>query len=990
MKKNKNLSKKIIFGALTLLSAGLVAGNIVCFGVLGIDFISSALAGTGASTGNEESALKGSNLVKKISEDGTVLLKNENNVLPLNLKTNNKVNVFGYSATDNGWVFTGVGSGSCMPAPEKRIGILQGLTNAGFEYNKPLIEKYKEAIPTTDKWLSMNQNGKIIQPPHSFYTNELISDAKQFSDTAIVVLSRNSGENVGEVPAVQTDYLTGEVDSTRSYLDIAKKEEEMLNLVKNNFSKVIVLLNTTNNMQCAFLQDDKIDAALFCGPTGLAGAEGVANLLAGKKSIKNSAEVKEEVLLSPSGRLADTYASNYSSEPVFANRFVRNKSANGGNIVYQEDLYFGYRWYETANESGFFNGLPKGYDSAVIYPFGYGLSYTNFEWKINSVDLPIGSNLTSDSKINVKVEVKNIGEYPGKDVVELYYRTPYIDGGIEKSSISLGDFAKTSVLNPGESQELHLSLSAYDMASYDCYDKNNNGFAGYELDKGEYKLELKTDVHTLKAMPTIVESSLSYNVSDTIKFQKDPTTSNFVINRFTGEDSYAGVAIDGSNVGINENYLSRKDFVGTFRDTQSALPKDNNKIGKARNYTSGANIQDKMPVFEAQNDLKLVTKKDGSAASKAELASPKDLKFNDELVDKLMKSYDDPLWDKMTDQLSKAEARDLVEKSGFGSTEIVSIGKPRTLDFDGPSGFNENTQKIAEDKSLWTSYPCETVIGCTWNKQLAHEIGQSMAFEASKSGISGWYAPGVNLHRSNYNGRNYEYYSEDPIISGKLAGATISGAKSGGLYAYLKHFALSEEGDNARGVDTWITEQNFREIYLKPFEIAVKAGASAIMTAFNRIGPVWAGANYDLCTEILRNEWGFKGSVVTDWSSGDSIMNTNQGVVAGNDLWLNPMKSNGTPLSETNPTEMYCAKLAVKHNLYTYVSTYQYSRDYKETDNEYQVESGIKGPGEVNNWWIYVLASIDVIVFASTLAYGLYIFVPWSKVLKKKESNDNI
>lgn len=977
--------KKIIFSALTVLSAIAIAGNIVCFGVLGVDFISSAIAGTGANKIDEETAKKGAELVKKISEDGTVLLKNENHTLPLNIQENNKVNVFGYTSIDNGWVFTGVGSGSCKPDPEKRVGILKGLENAGFEYNKNLAEKYKQAIPTSDPYLSMNKNGYILQPATSFYTDELINEAKSFSDTAIVVLSRISGENVGEIPSVSKDYLSNETDTTRTYLDLSKKEEEMLNIVKNNFSKVIVLLNTTNNMQCDFLKDDKIGAALYCGPTGLCGTESVANLLAGQKVITNEKGEKETIKISPSGKLADTYASDFSSEPVFANKYVRNKSATGGNIVYQEDIYFGYRWYETANEMGFFDSLEHGYDSAVIYPFGYGLSYTDFAWKVTNVSLPSGSSLTKDSKIEIEVNVKNIGEYPGKDVVELYFKAPYISGGIEKSSIVLGDFAKTSLLQPNESQNVTLSISAYDMASYDCYDKNNNSFMGYELDKGNYTLELKENVHKLKEMD---KNTFTYSIDETLKFERDPKTNYYVINRFTGDDSYANVCLDGSNVGINATYLSRSNFIATFVDKEASLPKDTAKVNKARIYKTSANDQETMPTFGVNKDLYLVTKKDGSKASSSDLSSGKDLKFNDALVDELMQDFNSSKWDDLINQVSKDEASTLVEKSGFGSKEIESIGKTKTLDFDGPSGFNENTQKIAEDKSAWTSYPCECVIGTTWNESLAYELGQSMAYEASKSGINGWYAPGVNLHRSNYNGRNYEYYSEDPIISGKLASATIKGAKSGGLYCYLKHFALSEEGDNAKGVDTWITEQNFREIYLKPFEIAVKDGANAIMTAFNRIGPVWAGSNYDLLTEILRNEWGFKGSVVTDWASGDDIMHTQRGVLAGNDLWLNPLNRNGVPLNQSDATQMYCAKKALKNNVYTYISTYQYARDYNPENDDYKVNVGVITGANVSNWWIPTLISLDVIIFASNIAYGLYIFVPWDKIKKsKKEEN---
>lgn len=975
--KSKGLLSKILFSGLCVLSASLIAGNVVCFNVLGVDFITAAISGTGATYGDETSAALGESLVRKVSEEGTVLLKN-NGTLPLDIDKNNKVNVFGYTALDNAWVFTGVGSGSCKPDPQKRVGILKGLENAGFKYNTEIIEKYRQAIPTSDDWMSMNQNGKIIQPDNSFYSDELMSSARKFSDTAIVVLSRNSGENVGEVPTVSVDYLTGKTDATRSYLDISAKEEYMLERVKATFDKVIVILNTSNNMQCGFLTDDGIDAALYCGPTGLCGAESVANLIAGRKvTVGEDGEEKVE-LISPSGKLADTYAYDYSSEPGFANYAVRNKSATGGNIVYQEDIYFGYRWYETAAEEGFI----RDYYSSVIYPFGYGLSYTEFRWTLKKVNVRENSEIEKDTQFEITVNVENTGNYPGRDVVELYYRTPYTPGGIEKSAITLGDFAKTSVLQPGENQDVTLTLSAYDMASYDCYDKNENNNRGYELDAGEYTLELKTDVHTLKDMKS---ASLSYSVKDTILFTEDPVTGYDVINRFTGDEAYAGVSIDGSNVGLKEKYLTREDFFGSFRDRQSPLPEDTDKVVKGRLYSSGANNTDEMPEFGADNGLYIITRSDGSKATSDELKSGEGLKFNDELVDELMADTEGELWNDLVDQMTKKEVRDLVEKSGFGSPVIESIGKVETFDFDGPSGFNENTQKPAEDKSAWTSYPAECLVGCSWSEALTNEIGRSVAYEASKSGISGWYAPGVNLHRSNYNGRNYEYYSEDPVISGKLAAATIVGAKSGGLYCYLKHLALSEEGDNAKGVDTWITEQNFREIYLKPFEIAVKAGANAIMTAFNRIGPVWAGANYDLLTEVLRNEWGFTGSVITDWSSGDEIMNTPRGVRAGNDLWLNPMAQNYTPLDENDPTEMYCAKLAAKNNLYTYLSTYQYARDYSEEDNPYNVVAGVRTSGAVDYWWIWLLSAIDVIVFGATLAYGLYLFVPWGKILRKGE-----
>lgn len=377
---------------------------------------------------------------------------------------------------------------------------------------------------------------------------------------------------------------------------------------------------------------------------------------------------------------------------------------------------------------------------------------------------------------------------------------------------------------------------------------------------------------------------------------------------------------------MNCKYLSRSDFASTYTDRQIQLPTDNERLAKGRAYKTGAVDQEEMPTFGVDKGLYLVTKEDGTKATSSELSDRKNLKYNDDLIDRLTSDYNSSLWDDLVSQASTSEVRALVEKSGFGSAAIESIGKPSTLDFDGPSGFNENTQKIAEDKSNWTSYPPECVIGCSWNVELANEIGKSMAFEASKSGINGWYAPGVNLHRSNFNGRNYEYYSEDPRISGKLASATITGAKSGGLYCYLKHFVVSEEGDNPKGVDTWLTEQNLRENYLKPFEMAVKSGANAIMTAFGRVGCVWAGASYDLLTEILRNEWGFKGNVTTDFGQKQgSLMEPQLAYEAGTTMFCTSGAGFANYLKGIDITKDYKImsnmREAIHRNLYNFANS---------------------------------------------------------------------
>ena len=971
----------------TLVSAGLIAGvlaagNVVCHTFDGV--ITQALCGTGISFEGEEVAKSqaiGDELCREIGREGFVLLKNAQKsngkkTLPLD-ESLTKVNVFGANATDSLFLLKGVGSGSSTINPEKQVTFLKALTNNGISYNENIINAYK------GKTLSRSEKSyNIVDYSKDFYTTDMLEQAKTFSNTAIYVISRTGGENMGEIPTNQTVVTQNgtTTDNSRTYLDTTQNEEEVLTLLKENFENVILIVNTANTMHLSFLEKNVVDACMFVGLTGQSSTMSIPELLWGYKKDDEG----NKVLLSPSGKTSDLYSYEPDTTPTYVNRIK-----GGSHIQYVEDIYYGYKWYETADAEGYFNSVDneygKGYDGVVQFPFGFGLSYTEFEWNISRLSIPEGGSITKYSSIEVEVEVTNVGEYPGKDVVELYVTPPYYEGGIEKAHVNLMAFAKTTELKPGETQYVTLKFNAYDMASYDCYDKNGNGNSRYELEEGDYQIKLMTDSHNIKKNKDGNDNVINYKVNEGgIKYNLDPKTKQIVRNRMTGETAYSGVPIDGSTVGAETDYLSRKNNFANVPTAHAKTPSNGTEVNKAANYFN--NIYDSMPMptTNVDSNLRLVTLEDGSNATLNDLngSSNKTLKINEELFADLSK-YSSPTWDKLLDQMSVDELTNIVENGGFKTIAIESIGKPRALDTDGPAGFNANVLSVGGDaKSKWTAYTSQTVIGCTWSSELAYRMGLSMGMEAQATNISGWYAPGVNLHRTPYTARNFEYYSEDGVLSGKLAAEVIRGAKTNGLYCYLKHFVLSEPGPNPQGLNTWCTEQNLRENYLKPFEIAVKEGGSnAIMSAFNRVGGSWAGASYPCLTQILRTEWGFRGSVISDYSSGGGVggMNPGQGVRAGNDLWLNPNSTNSNPLSDSNPVDVYCARKSAKNILFTYVDTYVYAKNTDASaDDRYQVEVGIKTQTAVYAWWKDVLIAIDVV---AALGIGLWVFL----VLRKKD-----
>ena len=957
MAKKKKSGKAGAVIAMGLLCAALAVGNYFAYTFNGI--ITDFLCGTGTVLGAGALA-ESDELCRAIEEEGIVLLKNDRTYtgqpsLPLSANVD-KVNVFGWGATDAGFTQVGVGSGSSPIYPSKSVKLLEALTKAGIEYNTEIIDAYKDFNNTPRETDRNTKNVyRLYEPSSAFYTTDMLANAQAFSSTALVVISRISGENtITEVPTVQDQLYTEKglmaTDTTRTYLELTKYEEDLIEMCYDHFDNVVMIVNSSNTMHLNLLDTDLVSSAISVGVVGQSGAAVIPDILWGNKT--------------PSGKLASTHVYDPTMEAAYANHTKQD-----GQIQYLEDIYVGYKWYETADAEGFWDssyakskwGIENGYEDVVQYPFGFGLSYTEFDWTVSNLSIPSGRTLTKDSKISFDVTVKNVGDVPGKDVVQVYADLPYAKGGIEKSASELVAFFKTPEL-PADGKTVYtetVTIDLYELASYDAYDKNNNGFAGYEIENvsgKDYKIKIMTDAHTLKDCANNV---ISYGVpSDGIRFEEDPVTGVSVENRMTGSTAYAGVPIDGSTVGAETKYMSRSDFTGTFPTTHAKTPSNSAKIEQAFEYMNKSYDQTEMPTMGVDSKLRLFKKADGSFASKADLEGGAELVVNEALFEDLS-DYESVTWDLLINQMTASELRDIVENGGFKTQAVASIGKPKALDKDGPAGLNEVITGNYTGKEEWTAFPGEAVLACTWNVELAYQNGLSVAKEANATAINGWYAPTVNLHRSAYNGRNYEAFSEDAFLSGKFAANVIVGAKTGGVYCYLKHFVLSELGVNPVMVKTWITEQNLRENYLKPFEMAVKEGeANAIMSSFNCVGGTWSGASYACLTQILREEWGFRGSVITDYEK--TSMKCKNGVRAGNSLWLNPKATNAYPLSVSDATDMYCAKMAAKDIVYTYVSTYQYAKTHDP-------EFSIKIADAVAPWWIPVLIGVDVVAVAGFL-----------------------
>lgn len=930
----------------------------------------------------ENSQRLGDEMVQELCEDGFVLMKNENNALPL-AENERKINFFGYGSTDAGFILQGAGSGVTTVNAEvnkdKKVTLLTAFEREGFEYNKEL-----NAVYTKYSTKDMDDNEgefDLNEMPASYLTDGVIAQAKGFSDIAVITISRFGRE---------------ERDAADEYQKLTANETAMIEKVCANFGKVIAVINTGNRIECGFLDDDRIDAAFFVGMPGQSGALALPRLMKGSKTDSEGNETK----ISPSARLSDTYNYNHLAyDPVAANRLP--DKPHEGQVTYAEGIYVGYKWYETADHEGFFDDVTtdygKGYDGVVQYPFGHGLDYCDFEWEVQTADISPAPNsdiTDAKTKITVSVKVTNVGDFPGKDVVQLYYTPPYGDetykgSEIEKAYVNLLDFGKTRVLAKGESQTLTFTFTPYEMASYDCYDKNHNKYKYYEADGGLYQIKFMKNAHTLADCENSV---ITFNVPNTLYIKRDPVTNKFVKNQFTGENAYMDMPIDGSTAGGTPiTYLSRADFKATFPSSRTPNRTDDYAINKANKALYDGQDVNEMPNQGIPSDepLLLVTKENGSAASLDDLNGRTGTKlvYNEQLVRELGKDYDHDSWDTLLDQITVEELCCLVEGAGYRSIALESVGKPYFSDYDGPAGFHSMYGFSDPNNDKWTAYPNEGVSGCTFNQQLAYNMGCSVGVEANETNIRGWYAPGLNFHRATNSGRYFEYYGEDAILIGKLGSQVILGAKNSGLTCYMKHYVVSEEGQNPENIKTWLTEQALRELYLKPFEICVKQGkANAVMNAFNCIGAVWAGACYPLNETILRNEWGFRGVALTDWSYGRPYMNTEQALRGGNDLMLD-YQGIFSLVDRKNPTSVTQSREAAKNVLFAFCDTYNTAKKYQESggDDKYKVnldEVGVKEEA-FSPIPILMIVGVNVLCAAGMGVCALFIV---KGILKKRKA----
>ena len=797
---------------------------------------------TGQSLTVEQAADQSRAMAQELVQEGAVLLKDQNNALPLAEGT--AVNLFGYGSVDP--IYGGSGSGASDTS--SNIDLVTGLTNAGFTVNQELVDFYKKSgVSRAAQKGFEGSNFTPAEVPAAQYTDTLLQNAKAFSDVAIVTFSRVGGEG-GDLP--QDMYAAGysKTDDGRHYLELTQDEEDLLALIKaQGFGKVIVLINSSNAMELGFLEDDSIDAALWIGSLGSTGFNAVGEILSGK--------------VNPSGRLSDTYAYDLTTAPAYWNAGdFTYSNLNHHYVEYAEGIYVGYRFYETRyvdNTTGVCD--EAAYAKAVQYPFGYGLSYTTFEQSIADYK-------TSDSAIEMTVEVKNTGAVAGKDVVQVYYTAPYTVGGIEKSHVVLAGFAKTGLLQPGASEKVTITFAPEDMASYD-----ETGAKAYVLEAGTYQIKLMNNAHE-------VIDQREYEVPATITYSGDNARSTDLV---AATNEFEDVA-----QGQIQKYVSRADWEGTLPTTRT-----DGKTASAETVAAKENA----PVYENNDSDQPITIADHGLT----------------LEDMTGLDYDDPKWDDLLEQLSVDDMTNMISNGGWSTPEVASVGKPATNDLDGPAGINSLVSNLKG-----VSFPSEVIVGSSWNTDLAQRFGTAFGAEAAANHVVGLYAPGMNIHRTPFSGRNFEYYSEDGLLSGKMGAAMVQGVDSQGVYTYIKHFALNDQESNRLSISVWANEQSIREIYLKPFELSVKeGGTTAVMSSYSRLGNTWAGASKALLTDVLRNEWGFHGMVVTDSAMGNtSWMDINLALRAGGDMMLCLM---GVKLDSSSNTAQQAMRRACHNILYT-------------------------------------------------------------------------
>lgn len=820
---------------------------------------------------------KANELAKDVQSEAVTLLKNDDSNLPLSGK---KVNVFGWGSTNP--VYGGTGSGS-MSKQYKTVSLLDGIKQAGLKTNTELSKLYTDYRKDRPEVGMFAQDWTLPEVPAKQYSDKLVSDAKDFSDEAVVVLTRVGGEGADLPTDMKAKGITYKNNSKdyddfqkgESFLQLSKTERDMIDLVTSNFKKVTLVYNGANTFQFDFLNDyPQIQSVVWCPPAGQTGFSALGEVLAGETN--------------PSGKTSDTFLKDLTKSVSYnnfgkfeytnmADKAAKYKGFTGDDVTaipgfvnYSEGIYVGYKFYETASDEGLIN-----YDDTVAFPFGYGLSYTSFDQKLDSVKYKGG-------KVTVTATVTNTGDKAGKDVVEAYYNPPYTDGGIEKASKNLAGFEKTKELQPGESQKVTVKFDDDDMASYDY-----KGAKAYVLEKGDYGISIQSDSHH-------VIDHKAITVKDTVTYDSDSNTHN-------GDKTVATNQFD--DVAGDVTYLSRADHFANYKEA-TAAPTNFKMSDKAKEtFYNNSNYDpkkfdkdsDKMPTTGAKNGLKL--------------------------SDMYGKDYDDADWDKLLDQLTFDDMDNLIANGGYGTQAVKSVGKIQLTDADGPASLNNNFTGVGS-----IGFPASTAFACTWNKDLAKQFGEMIGDMAHDMHVAGWYAPAMNIHRNAFSGRTFEYFSEDSLLSGVMASSEISGAKSKGVYSFMKHFALNDqETKRTEMLCTWTNEQAMREIYLKPFEMSVKeGGAQAVMSSFNYIGNTYAGADSALLQTVLRGEWGFKGFVLTDYFGGYGYQNADQEVRAGNDSMLATTKITNH-ITDKSATSVKAMRQAAHNILYTAANSWQYA-----------------------------------------------------------------
>ena len=946
VRKLPKAKKKMIRAqsGLAILLALTIVINLICTGPMStmLDLVS------GSGTINEETSAKATELVNEITAEGVVLAKDEDNVLPV--ASGSKLNVFGWSSTNP--CYGGTGSGALNDAYPV-TDLLTGLHDAGIETNEELSKFYTDYKADRPSVGMVEQDWTLPEPNVNLYTDEMMENAKAFSDTAMVVITRVGGEGA-DLPTDMasvvdgswirrvaqaygsergTAYYNGTYDDSLNegndwdkgdhFLQLSNREEDLLDLVTSNFDNVILVYNGANAFQMDFLKDyPQIKGVLLCPGTGQSGFEGFGKVVSGE--------------VNPSGRTADTYVSDLTAAPWWNNfgdfkytntedlnsdaSFFDPEGATPSFVNYVEGIYVGYKFYETAADEGLIN-----YDDEVVFPFGYGLSYTSFTKEMSSI--------TSDgTNLNFTVTVTNTGSAAGKDVVEIYSNPPYTNGGIEKASANLLDFAKTNELAPGESQTMEFSIPVEDLAPYDY---QTNGC--YVLEAGDYIISANNDSHNVADSKTYtVASDIVYNESNKRSSDAVAATNEFdfaegevtYLSRADGFANYAEATAAPANYEMSD--ADKAVFYNAHSYTESGYEADDD--ANAEDITTGA-----------KNGLKLV-----------ELRG----------VD-----YNDPKWDDLLDQMTIEDMQQLIGFGGYQTAAVTSIEKVRTNDCDGPASINNNFTGVGS-----VGFPAATLIGMTWSKELAYSFGDSIGEMANEMDTSGWYGPAMNIHRTAFAGRNFEYYSEDGVLSGVMASNAIKGAQEHGVYAYMKHFALNDqEGNRTSMAATWSNEQAIREIYLKPFEISVKdADSHAVMSSFNYIGNRWAGGCSELLKNVLRGEWGFVGFVETDYFGVYGYMTADQGVRNGSDLMLCTTGNDFNTVTVLTNSSKQALREASKNILYTVVN----SRAYAEEN---------LNPGMPK--WKIIMIGADVIV--ALLIVGLeYTAIKGYKKRKEEETEN--